>query len=46
MFLEAHFGELDLVEGKGSEEPPAILLRLDEWEARVSLSDMVGHQST
>ncbi|KDQ21927.1 hypothetical protein BOTBODRAFT_26331 [Botryobasidium botryosum FD-172 SS1] len=44
MFLEAHFGDLDLIEGKESEDiAPAILLRLDEWEARVSLDDMVVH---
>lgn len=45
-FLEAHFGEVDIVDSRELEDgklilDPAILVKLDEAEARVGLLDMV-----
>lgn len=45
-FLEAHFGEVDIVDSRETEDgklvlDPAILIKLDEAEARVGLLDMV-----
>jgi cleavage and polyadenylation specificity factor subunit 3 len=42
VFLEAHFGDVELYEPKPDDEAvPAILVKLDENEARIGLLDMV-----
>jgi cleavage and polyadenylation specificity factor subunit 3 len=50
MFLEAHFGEVELHMPEETWEPeqgedsvePSLLVRLDEADARISLISMVG----
>lgn len=45
-FLQLHFGEVETVETRPDEEgkvilDPGIIVRLDEWEARIGLLDLV-----
>lgn len=45
MFLEAHFGEVELhfpeEEQEGEGEEPSLLIRLDEADAQVNLATLV-----
>jgi hypothetical protein len=46
-FLEAHFGDVDVVEGNEiNEEEPGLIVRVDDSEARIDLVDMVSLFST